>query len=486
MPGVKVTTGAVAGPSSPNRAPSSTYFVVGLASRGPTDHAVMVSSLADFQQQFGDRPTYGSLYDDVRTFFEEGGTRAYVVRAVGPAATTGALSTPLMDRASGTPVATMNVHATGPGAYSSGISVQVLAGSVTNTFTLKVLYQGAVVETYVNLLNPQDAVQRTSASSWITVQDLASATTAPNNNPAVVGPVSLSAGSDDRNNATSTVMVGLLPLFQRNLGDGAVAIPGGGDSVHAGLMAHADNYNRIAILSTARGSDKDDLSGLAASIDEKRAGLFAPWIRIDDGFGGTRAIPPDGYIAACRARAHETVGPWRAAAGDIALSRYVRSVDDVFEKTDTDDLNAAKVNMIIGAPAGVRNYGWRSLANDQANWGILTGADMLNRVGWEAEKRSEQFVFGVIDAKGHLLASLAGVLEGILAPMSDAGGLYPWIDSTSGQQLDPGYKVTSDSTNNNRTTEAANAIYAAIGIRVAPSGEMVYLTVTKAGVTARL
>jgi hypothetical protein len=485
MPGVKVTTGAVAGPSSPNRAPSSTYFVVGLASRGPTDRAVMVSSLADFQQQFGVRPTYGNLYDDVRTFFEEGGTRCYVARAVGPAATTGALSTPLMDRAS-TPVATLSVHATGPGAYSSDIAVQIVAGSVTNTFTLKVLYQGQVVETYVNLVSPQDAVQRTSSSAWIVVQDLASATVAPNNNPAVVGPVSLAAGADDRANATSTVMVGLLALFQRNLGDGAVAIPGGGDSVHAGLMAHADAYNRIAILSTARGSDKEDLSSLAASIDDKRAGLFAPWVRIDDGFGGTRAIPPDGYIAAVRARAHETVGPWRAAAGDIALSRYVRAVDDVFEKSDSDDLNSSKVNIIIGAPTGVRNYGWRSLANDQVNWGMLTGADVLNRVSWEAESRSEQFVFGVIDPKGHLLAALAGVLEGILAPMADANGLYAWIDDTSGQQIDPGYKVVADATNNNRTTEAANAIYASIGIRVAPSGEMVYLTVTKAGVTARL
>jgi phage tail sheath protein FI len=484
MPGVKVLTGATAGPSGPARAPSATYFAVGLAERGPTTKAERVSSLAEFERLYGTRPAYGYLYDDIRTFFEEGGGRAYVARTVGPAATTGALASPLLDKA-GTPVATLQVTATGPGAWSSGLTVQVLAGSIDDTFTVRIRYLGELVESWANLRSPQEAVSRSAKSAWVRITDLASATVAPNNNPAVVAATALSAGADDRASVTAATHVAKLPLFARGLGDGAVAIPGAGDAAHAGLILHADAYNRTAILSTARGAVKADLLDLASSLDAERAGLFAPWVKIPDSFGGTRAIPPDGYIAGARARAHERTGPWRAAAGDVSRSTYIVEPDQTFERVDSDELNDGKVNIIIGMSGGVKNYGYRSLSNDTANFGFLTGSDVLNRVVTEAELQLEGFVFGVIDAKGHLLASIEGVLEGIVKPMADLNGLYPWIDEESGEQLDPGYKIDTQ-TVNTRLTAAANQVFASLSIRVSPVGEMVFLTVTKAGVLARL
>jgi len=155
MPGVVVTTGAVAGPSAPTRAPSSTYFVAGQAERGPTDRASAIRSLAEFTDLFGGRTTYGALYDDLVTFFQEGGSRAYVTRVVGPAATTGALASPLMDRA-GTPLATLTVTAASPGAWSSAVSVKVLDGSTAGTFRIQVLVGGVVVRDYTNLHSPQE------------------------------------------------------------------------------------------------------------------------------------------------------------------------------------------------------------------------------------------------------------------------------------------------------------------------------------------
>jgi hypothetical protein len=484
MPGVKVLTGAVAGPSGPARAPSARYFVVGLAQRGPVDRAVRISSLAEYEKIFGSRPTYGSLYDDVRLFFEEGGGQAYVIRTVGAAATTGSLASPLVDRAV-SPVATLQVTATGPGAWSSDITVQVLAGSIDDTFTMRIRYLGEIVESWANLRNPQEAVSRSARSNWVRVTDLASATAAPNNNPAVVAATALSAGTDDRGAVTAATHVAKLPLFERGFGDGAVAIPGAGDASHAGLILHADAYNRTAILSTARGTIKADLLDLAASLDAERAGLFAPWVKVPDGFGGTRSIPPDGYIAAGRARAHEATGPWRAAAGDITRSRYVVAPDQSFERADSDELDSGKVNIIIGVNGGAKNYGYRSLSDDTLNFGYLTGADVLNRVVTAAEAQLEGFVFGVIDAKGHLLASIEGTLEGIVKPMADLNGLYPWIDEETGEQLDPGYKIDTQ-TVNTRETAAANEVYASLAIRVSPVGALVFLTVTKAGVLARL
>src|SRR4051794_20040282 len=104
MPGVQIRTGATSGPAAPGRSPATTFFVVGQAERGSTTAPVRVNSMSEFVRHFGVATTYSTLYDTVRAFFEEGGSRAYVLRIVGPSATKGALSTALADRHASTPV----------------------------------------------------------------------------------------------------------------------------------------------------------------------------------------------------------------------------------------------------------------------------------------------------------------------------------------------------------------------------------------------
>jgi len=489
MPGVKVSTGSVAGPSSIQRAPSGTYFAAGLTERGPVGGAITardgITSMAAFTALYGPRPSYGTAWDDIRTYFEEGGGRLYFARVVGPAATTGALASPLVDGA-GTPVSTMQVTARGPGAWSAGLAVEVVAGTIANTFTLRLRYQGVVVETYANLKSPQDAVARTQSSPWVIVSDLGSVTAAPGNNPAPLASTALTAGTDDRASVTSAHYITALARFERSLGDGAVAVPGLGDGVHAGLIAHAAGTNRVTILATARSTSKDDLIDLAASYDAPHAGLFAPWVLIPNGFGGTRAISPEGYIAGVRARAHESVGPWQAAAGTVARARFVAAPDQVFDRPTADDLDTGRVNVIVSWAGGTKNYGWRSLSSDSENWGLLTGQDTLNRVVTLLEEVLEDRVFGAIDARGQLLSAIAGDIEGQLAPLAAVNGLYAMIDPNSGQVIDPGYRITVNSTNNPPVSLAANQVLAEVAIRVSPSAATVRLTVSKAGVLAQL
>lgn len=487
MPGVVVTTTAVAGPSAPTRAPSSTYFTVGQAERGATSRAVLVTSFAEFTAQFGDRTTYGALWDDVRAYFEEGGTRAYVTRVVGPAATTGALSSALMDQAS-TPVATLNVTAANPGAWSSGLGVRVLAGTTANTFRLQVLFGGVVVRDYSNLRSPQEAVSRVNSdplNHYVRLADAASATAAPDNNPAPTAVLTLTAGTDDRASITATHYTAALALFTKPLGDGAVAIPGIGSTVHAALIGHADANNRIALLSAARGANQTTLSGLADSADAKRAALYAPWVRVSDGYGGTRAISPEGYVAAVRAKAHESEGPWKAAAGEISKGRYVVAADEEFDSVKAGELDAARVNVIRTVAGSVRVYGARSTSSDD-NWGYITNADVVNRVVVACEQVLEPYVFATIDSSGHLLATMRGSLIGVVQPMADARGLFALVNPVTGDVVDPGYSVTTDETINPVASLALNQVYARVGVRPSPTASMVYLTVTKAGVTAAL
>lgn len=484
MPGVTITTGAVAGPSAPTIAPASTYFAVGLAERGAVDEPVLCNSFAEFEANFGTRQSYGALWDDIKTFFEEGGTRAYCARVVGDAATIGALASPLMDQAN-TPVATLAVAARNPGAWSSRISVQVLAGAADDTFILRVFLDGKQVRNYSNLHNPAEAVSRTASDPYIKVTNSGSATAAPDNNPAVLGsPVALAAGTDDRASVVAADYVTALDRFEVGLGDGAVAIPGIGPSVHAGLIAHADANNRLALLCEARTADAAQLTDTAAQLNAQRAGLFAPWIRVPDTFGGTRTISPEGYVAACRARAH-AVGPWKAAPAE-SRARYIVAPDVVFSAAQADELDAAKVNIIRTVAGFVRLYGWKSTSADEINWLFLTGADVVNRVVTEAYAQLEAYVFDVIDARGHLLSKIEGTLIGIVQPMAAADGLFARIAPDGETILDPGYRVNVSSDLNTTESLALNQVLAELGIRVSPTAALVMLTVTKAAVTAAL
>ena len=134
----------------------------------------------------------------------------------------------------------------------------------------------------------------------------------------------------------------------------------------------------------------------------------------------------------------------------------------------------------------VRLYGWRSLSADEVNWKFLTGAAVVNRVVTEAYARLEPYVFGVIDARGHLLAKIEGTLIGIVQPMAAADGLFARIAADRETILDPGYRVNVSGDLNPTESLAENQILAELGIRVSPTAALISLTVTKAAVTAAL
>jgi hypothetical protein len=192
MPGVVVTTATKSGPSASLRAPSSQVFMVGQAERGDTTKAIILNGMADVSTYLGDRPTYGSLYDQLKVYFDEGGTRAIVARVVGPAAAVGLL---VLNDQNGVAAPTLRVEAQNAGAWSSRLKAQVLAGFAPNTFRIIITLDDQIVEDKTNMSTPTDAVNRFAQSPYVKVVNLASATAAPANNPAVVAATSLSAAT---------------------------------------------------------------------------------------------------------------------------------------------------------------------------------------------------------------------------------------------------------------------------------------------------
>lgn len=482
MPGVNVKTATRSGPSGTPRSASGQLFVTGQAERGSTTTATVLRGMADYEKWFGARVTYGALYDALKLFFDEGGSQAVVTRVVGPAATTGTRN--LVDRA-GSPVNTLKVDAASPGAWSSRVKVQVTDGAIPNTFTLIITLDDVEVERRSNLANPAAAVAAFAASPYVRVTNLGSATAAPTNNPAVAAATALSAGGDDRASITATHYTAALDKFDRGLGDGAVAIPGQASTVHAGLIAHAKANRRIAILAAAAGSSKSDYISLAAGLTDDAAGLFGPWVGVSDEAGGIRTVSPEGFVAACRARAHESEGAWRAPAGLLGLGRSILSLETEFNATDGNDLDTARVSVIRRVANSIRLYGWRSLSLDTANYSYLSARDLLNRLSVDGEARLEEFVFQTIDGRGHLQAKINASLVGMVEPIRQAGGLFEFVDAND-ELIDPGYKVETGSSVNTTESLAANEVNARLSVRVSPTGALVSLTIVKVGVTAGL
>lgn len=485
MPGVVVTTQTQIGPSAALRAQSGQFFVVGLTERGATDAPILVRGMADVENLLGPRVSYSAVWDQLKTFFDEGGLQAYVARVVGPTATKGTLQ--LMDSHPTTPVPTLRVDAANPGAWSSNLKVEIQSGSLANTYRVIVTLNGAVVEDKTNLATPEDAVLAFANSPYVRFTNLGSATTPPDNNPAAIAAVALSAGSDDRQSVNETHYLSALSRFTRDLGDGCVAIPGQtSNTIWVGIEQHCRENNRIGLLSAALGDDKATLLTRAGELDSEYVGLFAPWIKVPDGAGGTRTISPEGYVAACRARAHDQIGPWAIPAGKIAVANTVVDVHQRFNEADANDLDAGKVSVIRVIANTIRLYGWRSLSSDTANYTFLKDRDLLNHLVVESEKRLEDYVFQTIDTKGHLLSQINASLTGLVQPIAEMGGLYPRVDPVTQQQIDPGYKVETGSEVNTPQTLAENQIRARLLVRISPAGGLVSLVIVKVGVLSGL
>lgn len=488
MPGVNTRVELRSGPSADALAPSSTFFAVGLTDRGPTDVPAKVTSYSDFEALFGTRVTYGKLHDAIRTFFEAGGTRAYIGRVAGPAATTGLLV--LKDKSTAPGINTIQLTAKGPGAWSSGVTVVVGVGTITGTFSITISKDGTD-EVYDNLTTPALAVTRINQrSAWVTATDMGSATVAPNNQPKAITSTALSAGADDRGSLTSASYVTALnTLMGFDLGAGVVAIPGfDASTVGAGIAAHCATNRRIGYTVPPAGSTVAAAIGAAQALlgitGSEKVGVFYPYLLIDDGAGGTRTVSPEGFIAGKRAMAHELVGPWRTPAGAFAASTgFIKGVEKALTRAEAESLDAAQVSAIRVIAGKVEPYGYRSMSSDTDSWWFLTYADLINHLQVEGEKALEQFVFETVDSDSHLLGFVEAALRGLVAPIRAAGGLYS-LRNEAGEEIDKGWSIDVGQSVNPTSQLAQGKIAADLVVRPSPVGADITLTIIKAALTA--
>jgi len=479
--GVNATTSVQAGRSNPGTA-SGRFQIAGVTAGGPVGTSTVVRSLAQYAATYGARTAYAApMYDAARLFFEEGGGELVVTRVVGPGAAGGSVT--IKDRAA-TPLDTITVEATEPGPTTLSVRVTDQAG----TFTLEVLQGGQRIQAWSGLSNVTDAVTAAQGSPYVKVRSLGAATPAPNNKPAV-GTFTLAGGSDDR----SAVTVALIATALANGGEyaagGAVAIPGfPADVVAPVLVPVAVAHRQIALLSTTSTATQGQAEALGDQLtgmeNGDHAGLFWPWVVVPD---GTRRllVDPTAYVAAVRARAHVATGYWRAPAGQLSTTEWAVDTSPSVSVEVNDALAGHRVNGIATIYGVPRLYGWQSLSADVENLGQLSARDTLNSITLEVKRVLEPYVFATIDGRGYLQSAVEADVSGVLAPVGDAGGLFARVNE-AGDVVDPGYRVTVDSSVNTLESLARNELHVLVAVRLSPTAQLIQAEIVKVALGAVL
>lgn len=516
--GVHVTTIARSGPTG-TTAPLEAQAFMGTASvRGPLATAVLCRSYAEFVATFGQPATAGPALvgaDVARSFFEEGGQRLWVGRIAGP--DTAAAARTLVDAEDDD---TVTITATSVGSWANAVTVAVAVGASGGTFrklTVAGLPDSAVPVVLDDLTTPASFVAGVNThprlAPYLVATDEGSANAAPANRPKVAAAAALAGGDDDLANLTGGEWSELeSTVFTPDLGPGVLLTPGPGEAgdpaaVAAGAAAvvealealgrTAGDDHRIQLLYSLDGPvSAEDAIGVAETFAAAEAllsgaaGEFASRVGHVPQFvtiPGGRQIPAVGWVAAARARAMITDGPWRAPAGEISQARWVTGIANPYTAAEIDqvgDAGAIPLRLVAGT-GGPRVYGWRSMSSDPANWGLLTARDVAHYVGWRCALALEPLVFGTIDSQRRLLSKIEAALVGVVEPIRVAGGLFEQLDA-GGQRVDPGYRVDVGEVVNPIEALAANRLGGVVAIRVSPTAQLIELTIVKAALAATL
>jgi len=474
----------------PHGAPTDTgvAFFGGIAEWGPTDHAVLLNSMSDYAKNFGDRVSYGLLYDACDAAFQSGLTKVYAGRVVGPAAVKDTVT--INDAGAAPSIAVDSI-----GAGVSGLSVQVVAGTQDNTKRVLIVTDAndKVTDQSPELSAPTDFVNWASTSVRIRVRAVGA------NEPAVTAVTALAGGNDDRANITDTVKdTALRALFPRELGPGQIAYPGATTEVANRILCNiAQDTNRVALCDlpdTASAATLEaQLAGVRSDAElellSETFGLFlAPWVVIGGAVTGTtRTVPPSavaaGLIAASDARTGNVNVPAAGANGEadaaLGLSQPAWSDDD------RTALNSAGVAIFREVYGGVRLYGYRTGADtsgnnaDSAAWDSFGAARLRMAITNDLEIIGEEYLFDQIDGQGHTIAAFTGAIIGRLQQYWAIGALF-------GPTPAAAFVVNTGPTVNTPDTIAAKELHALIGIKDSPFAEFAYFEVAKAAANQTL
>ena len=449
---------------------------VGVTEKGPLNYPTVIRSLTQYEQVFGARTSYETLYDSVRLFLEEqaGAGECYITRVVGANATNGSVT--LLD-ASETPVETITVEVVDPGAHSADYVAVV--SNAANGFNLSVVDNttGRVIASFEGATDPADLTNLALGNRDVIVRDLGAGT-----NPAV-GTFPLSAGNDDRDTITAETYVTALDAHKSVPAGVGVAAPGQlASAIAAGAGAHCHNVGKIFFTSPAQGATLSEAKAvgdaLTGSAYGQYIGVVYPHLRVPDSSSRTRVVSPEGYVLAARAVAHRTKSYAAAPAGAARKTTWVTSPVRVLDEADINQLNTSQVNGILSEGGRHYLYNYVSLATDP-NLYNLNDTDALNnlRINLDRAFRGDEILFEP-NGRPVLATRIQGHVAAEMASLAEGGYLAPRLDA-DGNQLDPGYTVSVEDIVTSGQSAPYDQLHVQVDVRFRPTLRHIVLSLRK-------
>jgi hypothetical protein len=458
-------------------------FLAGLTQRGPDGTVHLITSLSDYQDIYGGVATAGYTHQTIETFFEEGGSRAYVSRVIGSDATEATLE---LDKTGGTAVITLTAAGKGTWSHGGVLQAQVTQPTAGSTFKIFIKLNGVTV--FTSLTHSTVAAAVNEINNNATAALYVTATDEGETGIPVAASGNFTGGTDDATVAAADYVTAI-GLFTEDLGPGAICAPGQTSStVREALIAHAADRRRIAILGfddgTTVGDAVDEAAAYSIEDGAEFAGFFHPWVKIPNG-SLTSTIPPDGYVCGKRASVHNAYGSWNPYAGERSQASFVVSPVTAYSKSEADQLDAGFVNAIKVINGTTRIYGARSASEDTDNFRFLIAREVLNQIVYEAENALEALLFLPIDGRRSTFSRVQATLTGIMERIRTGGGLYEAFDAF-GKQIDPGYTVQVNDAINPLSQLSTGVIKAKVGARVSSVGDTIEVEITKSNLTSTL
>ena len=350
---------------------TSTGAFIGLAERGPIKKPVLVTNWTQFTAMFGGFIENGYLAYAVFQFFNEGGTRCYVVRA--------AKGTSEQLKRAEKAFNDLTVRASSEGQWGNNIKIKIddespLAGPQARAdyFKLTVSYKDKEVEVFDNLTMDEskaDHVVKRVSSKWINVEDKGSTRPANGSEALAGGTNGVAVTSVDWAGAD-----GFIFAFDTVDDVNIVAIPDAQGDHLVTQAAYSYCQNRkdcffVADTPTGLGPSEVLKFRMDKGFNSSFGALYWPWIAVVDPLsaaGKTKLVPPSGAVVGTYSHTDVVRGVHKAPAGiEEGSLNSAADVERFVTKGEQDTLNPVGVNVIRSIPgSGAVIWGARTLSRD--------------------------------------------------------------------------------------------------------------------------
>lgn len=423
---------------------------IGIAERGP-GIPTLISSWQEYIDTFAhdmDSPflSYSSLAFAVYGFFQNGGKRCYVQRAVGDGTVQSSATASYTPKGSEEAITLFTLKAIEGGAWGNKLSYDLESSRTSSRiFTLTIKYKGNTVETFETHWG--------GLASAIATSRFVVLTGSMGDEPQIAPNYVLKIGSE---------------------------FTGGADSYHpnleywkAGGMVERLNYITVTdevVLNSETNTFFDVFAGRketviigctdrglpdgdSGSIPPERVIAYYPLVNVSDPLnsGALREVSPVGHVMGVFARIAQERGIWKAPAGTECI---LKGVVSVAEPVDVGALRNERVNAIIYKP----NYG-------VVIWGAVTQA-LNNDMAYVTDVLLDCYIKDAIDTalqpavfepnNSALWVRVKADIESILDTLWRAGGL-------AGSEASQAYYVKCDEELNPESVRDAGELRVEVG-----------------------